>query len=86
MLSAELELGTSRHLPDVTCFRVPVDVAVHCWAAAPVQSAMTTSVPLAVPPPLGTTHLPRIFSAPVDGSAEEAESMRNFCALEPLQV
>lgn len=86
MLSAELELGTSRHLPEETCFRVPVDVAVHCWAAAPVQSAMTTRVPLAVPPSFGTTHLPIAFSAPVDGSAEEVGAMRSFCALEPLQV
>src|SRR5689334_10835759 len=40
--------GTSRHSPDCTPVMVPLALTFHCWFGCPLQSQITTWVPLAV--------------------------------------
>ncbi|GAA3303931.1 hypothetical protein GCM10020218_102510 [Dactylosporangium vinaceum] len=40
-----------RHSPDCTPVTVPSALTLHCWLVWPLQSQMTTAVPLVVPCP-----------------------------------
>src|ERR1700722_972051 len=50
---------SSRHLPELGLTREPLDWGTQVWAPVPLQSYRSTVVPLAVPAPLTSRHLPR---------------------------
>src|SRR4051794_11682893 len=55
---AEVAPLASRHNPDCTPVMVPPALRSHCWLDWPLQSQMTTGVPLVVPRPDASRHLP----------------------------
>src|SRR3954449_6726364 len=48
----------STHNPDCTPAMLPLLLRFHCWLVCPLQSQMMTAVPLVVPRPLASRHLP----------------------------
>jgi hypothetical protein len=70
---AEFHALTSRHLlaPTFTSWRAVL--TRHCWAGVPLQSQICTLVPLAVPPPTTSMHLPRACAVP-------SEARTQYCA------
>jgi hypothetical protein len=76
--SAVLPSSTSSSLPDCGLSSVPSGCGCHTWAALPLQVYSCTSVPLAVPPPSMSRHLPSARNVP--------PTRLHRCATVPLQV
>src|SRR5262249_23307886 len=55
LVPAPVWLASFRHLPST--IRWPPE-KVHFWATVPLQSQMSTLLPLVVPPPKSSRHLP----------------------------
>ncbi len=70
---------SSRHLPELGLSSSPLDCGTQTWAPVPLQVYRSTRVPLAVPAPLTSRHMPstcRVLPA----------ATVHCCALVPLQV
>src|SRR3954466_15559524 len=52
----------STHSPDCTPAMLPLLLRFHCWLVWPLQSQMITAVPLVVPLPDASRHLPSTVS------------------------
>src|SRR3984885_13680037 len=70
---------SSRHLPDSGLTSSPLDWACHCCAPVPLQVYRSTRVPLAVPAPSTSRHMPSTSRVPLDSTV-------HCWALVPLQV
>src|SRR5215211_1066090 len=69
----------SRHLPDGGLTRAPPGRGHHCWAPVPLHCHSWMRVPLAMPLPATSMHLPRARMVPSLASVQ-------VCAAVPLQV